>query len=205
MEKAGFWFCQEAVQIMAEQVYSILTKEDTEAVEKYGELSGTDKQRGVIRAAIEAPEAEPAELAEQLDAGEGYVRNVLRRAEHELIREIESDLTSEPETESGETEEPEEPAEGEEGEPVERPTVDPDEAEPSAVWRGAGVGELVEVSAMEWCDECQERHRVTYLVPSSEIGYLTEPACGHGGAFANGEPHEGVQRVIEALKRRARV
>lgn len=211
---------------MAQSIGNILHEEDTNAVEKYGPLSGTDKQLEVVRVALENPDWEPDELADEVDSSEGYLRNLLRRATPEIVdmaREgqegtpEETNPPSEPAPPDNETEEvppPESPPaeqpagagdEGTEPDPVEAAMFDPEESEPSAVWHGGGIGELVEVSALEWCDECQARHRVIYLMPAAQIGYLLEPGCGHGGRYrdAGEAPREDVERVIDAIDQRA--
>lgn len=192
---------------MAQNVIDILQTEDTEAVEKYGELSGTDKQMEIVRAARDTPEASPEELAERLDMSRGHVRNVLRRATSDFLDEFEESedgevvgaASDEPRQDNGAE------ADAEEDE-VETPTpgeFDESEARVTAEWHGDGFGELAEVSALEWCDDCQTRHRVLYLVPTEAIQYLRGPECGSPGRYAEGGgSDEAAREVIEALRAR---
>lgn len=196
---------------MAQSIGNILHTEDEAAVEKYGSLSGTDKQLEVVRVALDNPDWEPDELAAETGSSEGYLRNLLRRATPDVINAARED-NGPPDNETEERAPPEgdgdeSPPPDDEGvgaEPVEAAMYDAEESEPSAVWHGGGIGKMVEVSALEWCDECQQRHRVIYLIPATEIGYLMEPDCGHGGRYRDtGEAHrDDVERVIDAVDHR---
>ena len=147
---------------------ALLEQQDEDA----GELSYTDKQVAIIRAAVENPDADVNEIADMSDSHVTYVRSVLDRADPRRVQE-ELGL-DEPAEEATQPTEPE-------------PEPEEEETEAQQVPEDAQVG--------EW-EETGDAVPVTLMIPRESVNRVAQAISDAIGGQAAEEPevpHEMVR------------
>lgn len=149
---------------------ALLERQDDDA----GELSYTDKQVAIIRAAYENPDADVNEIADMSDSHVTYVRSVLDRAD---LQRVQEELGLEEPT--GEATEPTEP-----------------EPEPEPQEEDTGAQELPEGAQVGEWDQQGDAVPVTLMIPReaiNEIAQAVSQAVGTGGQQEPTVPAEMAQ------------
>lgn len=168
----------------------------------YGPLTGTDKQVGIIRAAMQNPDMTIQQFeAEHDEYTQPYTEQVMIRADESFADEI--GVGDEWRDVVRGVEPPEEEQDG--AEPVDtggRPLTPAESERSGFAFVIPGVGHMIDVESTETCAVCGETHTVTYIVPAERSVYLDPPECGHHRVTGDLPDHrmEDIAHVRDVLR-----